>query len=68
MVSITWTKANNYLGTYGVNYWIESSATLTGAWNPETLGVNVVISGNDVTYTFPPGGHRRYSRLRVLSP
>ena len=43
------------------------SDTLTGTWTPETLGVHVTISGNDVTYTFPsPVGVRKFAKLKVV--
>lgn len=66
--SITWTKAGDYSGTYGTDFIVETSTTLaTGSWSPETLGVTVSISGNDVTYTFP-AGPVRFARLKVIEP
>ncbi|MFZ9935796.1 MAG: autotransporter-associated beta strand repeat-containing protein [Luteolibacter sp.] len=65
--SITWTKGTGYTGNYGTDFVVETSDTLTGAWTSETLGVNVTISGNDVTYTFPsPPGTRKFARLKVV--
>jgi alpha-galactosidase len=64
--SITWTKAATFTGTYGTDFVVETSDTLIGAWTPEPLGVNVVIIGNDVTFTFPsPLGAPKFARLRV---
>jgi hypothetical protein len=68
ILSITWTKASTYLGVYGTNFTIETSTTLTGTWTTETLGGNVTVSGNNVTYTFPSGGAARFVRLKVTGP
>jgi hypothetical protein len=48
---------------------VESSENLTGAWNPETTGGTVTITGNDVKYTFPtPLGARKFACLKVSGP
>jgi hypothetical protein len=65
-LSITWTKAPGHLGTYGTDFVIESSDTLTGLWTIELLGVNVSANGNNFTYIFPSGGTRKFVRLRVM--
>ena len=68
-LSITWIKGTGYPGVYGSDYLIETSTTLTGTWTPETLGVNVALTGNNVTYTFPAAsGDRRFVRLKVMAP
>ena len=68
-LSITWTKAAAYNGSHGSHFWIETSDSLTGAWTKETNGGNVIVSGNDVTYTFPsPPGSRKFARLVVTGP
>jgi hypothetical protein len=60
--SITWTKSADFTGTFTV----ETCDTLGGIWTTETPGVNVTISGNNVTYTFPsPLGARKFVRLRI---
>jgi autotransporter-associated beta strand protein len=64
---ITWTKAATYLGVHGTDFVIETSNTLTGSWTIETVGVNLTITGNNVTYTFPASGDRRFVRLKVMS-
>ncbi len=64
---ITWTKSANYSGTYGTHFWIETTDTLTGTWTTETLGGNVTIVGNNITYTFPAATHR-FARLKVVGP
>lgn len=67
-LSITWTKAADYTGTYPANFLVETSETLaTGSWSTETLGGSVVITGNDVKYTFP-AGTKKFARLKVTGP
>jgi hypothetical protein len=69
VLSITWGKSATYSGIYGIDYWVETSNTLTGIWTPETLSGNVTVSGNDVKYTYPtPLGTRKFTRLRVTGP
>jgi hypothetical protein len=68
-LSITWIKGTGYPGVYGSDYLIETTTTLTGTWTPETLGVNVALTGNNVTYTFPAAtGDRKFVRLKVMAP
>ena len=68
-LSVTWTKAAGYSGSYGTDFKVETSTTLTGTWSPETLGGNVSVSGNSYTYTFPaPLGARKFARLVVTGP
>ena len=56
-------------GTYGTDFRVETSDTLTGAWIAETLGGTVTISGNSITYTFPSLlGTKKFARLRVTGP
>lgn len=66
-LSVTWVKAAGYTGVYGTDFVVETSSTLSGAWTTETLGVNVVITGNDVKYTFP-AGTKNFARLKVTGP
>ncbi|MCX6854645.1 MAG: cadherin-like beta sandwich domain-containing protein, partial [Verrucomicrobia bacterium] len=66
-LSITWTKSATYPGTYGTHFWIESTDTLTGTWTTETLGGNVIQTGNNITYAFPIAT-RRFVRLKVVGP
>ena len=66
-LSVTWVKAADYVGVYGTDFVVETSSTLSGAWTTETLGVNVVITGNDVKYTFP-AGTKNFARLKVTGP
>jgi hypothetical protein len=70
ILSVTWTKAGDYAGTYGSSFVVETSNTLTGIWNTEAFpGSTISIIGNNVTYTFPsPLGTKRFARLKVTGP
>ena len=67
LLSVTWTKASTYTGVYGIDFVVETSATLAGAWATETLGGTVTITGNEVKYTFP-AGTKNFARLKVTGP
>jgi autotransporter-associated beta strand protein len=68
-LSITWTKGPGYTGDYGTDFLIETSETLSAPWATETEGVNITITGNNVTYTFPnPLGTKKFARLVVTGP
>jgi autotransporter-associated beta strand protein len=67
--SITWTHAADYTGTYGTDYFVETSDTLIGTWTAEASPGNVTITGSEVKYTFPsPLGTRKFARLKVTGP
>lgn len=67
-LSVTWTKAADYTGSYPADFSVETSETLaTGSWSTETLGGSVVITGNQVKYTFP-AGTKKFARLKVTGP
>ena len=67
--SITWVNASTYEGTYGTDFFVETSTTLAaGSWATETLGGNITISGDNVTYTFPAGPVKTFARLKVTLP
>jgi len=66
-LSVTWTHASDYTGVYGADFTVETSPDLQDPWTTETVGVNVTISGDDVTYTFP-AGTENFARLRVTGP
>lgn len=68
-LSVTWVMGSGYAGTYGANFTVETSETLTGTWTTETLGVTVTVTGSNVTYTFPtPLGSKKFARLKVTGP
>jgi hypothetical protein len=68
-LSVTWTRAGNYTGNYDTHFVVETSESLDGAWTHEVLDVNVHLSGNDLSYTFPPPGPaRKFVRLKVTGP
>ena len=60
-LSVTWTKASSYIGTYGgiPGYVVESSGRLTGSWTVETAApaLNATVTfptPTSVKFTFPP--------------
>jgi hypothetical protein len=70
-LTVTWTKAATYTGTYGTHFRVETSETLSGAWSSVSEGVGadtVQISGNNITYTFPAGPAKKFARLVVTGP
>ena len=73
-LSVTWTKAASYTGTYGTDFFVETSTTLeAGSWTTEVVspnsGFTVVVSGNNVTFTFPAAGPaKKFARLKVTGP
>jgi autotransporter-associated beta strand protein len=69
-LSITWNKGSGYTGTYGTHFWVETSATLTGTWTPETIpGGNIADDPGFVEFTFPsPLGSKKFTRLVVTGP
>lgn len=68
-LSITWNKGPDYTGTYGTDFVVETSETLTDPWTVETVGVTVTDDPGFVKYTFPtPLGTKKFSRLKVTGP
>ncbi len=73
-LSVTWTKAASYTGTYGTDFFVETSTTLeAGSWTTEVVspnsGFTVVVSGNNVTFTFPAAGPaKKFARLKITGP
>jgi autotransporter-associated beta strand protein len=68
-LSVTWVMGSGYAGVYDTDFTVETSDTLTGTWNTETLGVTVTVTGSNVTYTFPtPLGTKKFARLKVTGP
>jgi hypothetical protein len=70
LLTITWTKANDYPGFYGADFVVETSNTLQGTWTPALFpGFNINITGNQVTYIFStPLGPQQFVRLKVNGP
>ena len=68
--SITWSKGQGYAGSYGSDYWIETSSTLDGQWTIEAIGGgNVIDEPGSVKYTFPASSAARlFVRLKVAQP
>jgi autotransporter-associated beta strand protein len=72
VLSVTWTKAAGYTGTYGTHYVVETSATLADPWVPQIAnpdpGFTVTFpSATEVKYTFP-AGTKNFARLKVTGP
>jgi fibronectin-binding autotransporter adhesin len=77
VLSVTWTKAAGYTGTYGTDYWVETSTTLDGgSWTAEIAdpGVGFTVtfpSSTEVKFTFPGGptySGKKFARLKVTGP
>jgi hypothetical protein len=71
-LSVTFTKAAGYNGTYGTHYVVETSATLADPWVPQVAdpdpGFTVTFpSATEVKYTFP-AGTKNFARLKVTGP
>lgn len=65
----TWTKGASYSGTYGVNYWIETSPTLNaGSWTVVPGSDPNLINGSPLQYTLPAGPAKAFTRLVVTGP
>lgn len=63
---ITWPKDANYSGTYGVDYFVETSNNLID-WTPIT-SPNVTINANTLQYTLPSNASPIFTRLKVIIP
>jgi autotransporter-associated beta strand protein len=68
-LSVTWVKHPTYTGSYGTDFVVETSATLTGPWTSELAdpdpGFTVTFpSPDEVKFTFPPGP-KNFARLKV---
>jgi hypothetical protein len=72
ILSITWPKGAGYTGVYSTDFVVETSATLSGAWAPETLGGgNITDDPGFVKFTFPGGpaySGKNFARLKVTGP
>lgn len=65
----TWTKGASYSGTYGVNYWIETSSTLNGGnWTVVPAADPNLVNSSPLQYTLPSGPVKAFSRLVVTGP
>ena len=72
VLSVTWTKAASYSGTYGTDFWVETSATLANPWVTQIADPNpgftvTFPSATEVKYTFP-AGTTNFVRLKVTGP
>ncbi len=71
---VTYIKGPGYTGAYTTDYYVETSTTLVGPWtpaapnaSPNVAGTVYLLSGSNVTYTFPTGT-RQFARLVVTGP
>ncbi len=67
--TVTWPKGSAYAGTYGVDFFVQSSNDLTH-WTNATIGVgagHVTDSGDSVRFTLPAGPNS-FTRLLVTGP
>ena len=69
-LSVTWTRHATYTGNYDTDFFVETSASLSGPWTPEPAdpapGFTVTFpSANEVKFTFPPGP-KNFARLKVM--
>ena len=64
-LSVTWTKAASYTGTYGTDFVVETSATLKNDWVTEASGVNVHSPLRQGEILSPR--HHQLSRSRSLA-
>ncbi len=53
-LSVTFTKAADYVGVYGTDYEVQVSSTLA-SWSPAPGGTVTFPSATEVKYTFPAG-------------
>jgi hypothetical protein len=65
-LSVTFTKAADYAGSYGADFEVEVSTTLAN-WGPAPEGTVTFPSATEVKYTFP-AGTRNFARLKVTGP
>jgi fibronectin-binding autotransporter adhesin len=71
-LSVTWIRSGGYSGTYGTDYWVETSDTLTGTWTQAAPGTgtnqaDLTTVPGEVKYTFP-AGTKNFVRLKVTGP
>jgi hypothetical protein len=71
-LSVTWTKAATYTGSYGTDFVVETSPTLSNPWTTEIANPNpgftvTFPAANQVEYTFP-AGTKNFARLKVVTP
>ncbi|WP_264485461.1 beta strand repeat-containing protein [Luteolibacter arcticus] len=67
--TVSWSKGASYVGTYGVDYWIETSSTLSLAgWSVVLSGDPNLTNGSPLQFTLPAGQPRIFTRLVVTGP
>ena len=67
VLSVTWTKGSGYVGVYGTDFLVETSAILSGAWTPAPGPTVTFPTAAEVKFTFP-AGTTNFARLKVTGP
>ena len=67
VLSVTWTKGAGYVGAYGTDFLVETSAILSGAWTPAPGPTVTFPTAAEVKFTFP-AGTINFARLKVTGP
>ena len=67
VLSVTWTKGAGYVGAYGTDFLVETSAILSGAWTPAPGPTVTFPTAAEVKFTFP-AGTTNFARLKVTGP
>lgn len=67
--TVSWIKGASYAGTYGVDYWIETSSTLgIGSWTVVPSNDPNLNNGSPLQFTLPAGSSKAFTRLVVTGP
>lgn len=62
--SVLWPIGANYVGSYGPDFFLETSPDLQG-WNPVAIGDVTLIPGVSLAYTLPTVSNANFLRLAV---
>ncbi|MGC6426907.1 MAG: sulfatase-like hydrolase/transferase [Akkermansiaceae bacterium] len=62
--SITWPMSSSYLGNYGTDFYLETSADLD-AWDPVLLNDVTITPGTSISHTLPFNQTKLFVRLAV---
>ena len=65
--NVSWPKGADYVGTYGVDYVVQTSINLS-TWIDVLVTDPNLNNGNPVEFTPPAGNSKHFSRLKVTGP
>ncbi|MGJ8651103.1 MAG: putative Ig domain-containing protein [Opitutaceae bacterium] len=65
-LTVTWPMGATYTGSYGTNYYVESSTPDLNSWGTVLEGEVTIVNGTSVSYTMPTGTDPFFVRLVVL--